>query len=476
MHLSSEYKCPVPEDISYFQEVCGSDYVITATDELVPYGRDYTEDLLFVPAVVLRPANTSEVSAILKYCNGRLIPVTTRGAGTGLSGGALPVMGGVVLAMDRFNKILQIDEANLQATVEPGVINEHFQQAVASVGLFYPPDPASKGSCFLGGNIAHSSGGPKALKYGTTRDYVLNLQVVLADGSVIETGAPVLKNSTGYNLTQLMVGSEGTLGVVTSITFRLLPLPKADFLMLAKFQSVRDACAMVSRIFHAGYQPSACELMTRSAFEAGKDYIQVNFDLEDEVHSVLLIELDGMDRERVHEDGYKLAEFLLLEGASDVLVFDSAEQKEHIWKIRRSIGEAAKKNNIYKEEDTVVPRAHLPELLETVSALESQWGFRTITYGHAGDGNVHINILKDQLEDAYWEHEIPKAIEALFRKVHELGGTISGEHGIGWVQKRYVPIALAGENLKLMRGIRKVFDPNGILNPGKISDQLYVED
>jgi glycolate oxidase len=456
------------EDIKYFNQKIGELNVYIDIETLTRNAKDYTEDLIYIPEVVLKPILTQEISEILRYCNANKIPVTVRGAGTGLSGGSLPIFGGVILNMERFNKIINIDKENLQATVEPGVINETFQQAVGELGLFYPPDPASKGSCFLGGNIAHSSGGPKALKYGTTKDYVLNLEVVLANGEIIETGANVLKNSTGYNLTQLMIGSEGTLGVVTKIVFRLIHKPLETFLMLAKYKTNELACKHVSKIFNHGFNPSACELMTINAFNSALHYLNLNFDIDTSISCLLLIELDGNNIQTLQEEGYTLAEFLTNEGCDDILFFDSFDQKEHIWKIRRSIGESAKHKNIYKEEDTVIPRASLPLLLEKLSTIETLYGFRTITYGHAGDGNLHINILKDMLTDEYWENEIPKAINQIFEYCVELKGTISGEHGIGFVQKKYIPIALNSTHITLMKGIKDVFDPKGILNPSKI--------
>ncbi len=455
-------------DFDFFVSLLGGGNVLADESLKDPYSRDYTEDLRFMPALVLKPGTVEEISAILKHCNERKIPVTARGAGTGLSGGALPVEGGIVLALERLNRIIDIDIQNFQATVEPGVINEVFQQAVMERGLFYPPDPASRGSCFLGGNIAHSSGGPRAVKYGTTKDFVLNLQVVLANGEVIWTGANTLKNSTGYNLTQLMVGSEGTLGIVTKIVFRLLPLPRHQFLMLAQFETAKAACECVSKIFMDGTTPSACEFMTRRAFVASLDYLNTNFELPENAGALLLIELDGNNLEMLQNEGLQVAENLLGWGCLDVLVFDTAEQKEQIWKIRRSIGEAAKHNNVYKEEDTVVPRAFLPPLLEKVAEIEAKFGFRSIIYGHAGDGNLHINILKDQLSDEYWQNDIPKAITQIFEECVRLGGTISGEHGIGYVQKPYIHLALSETHRHLMRQIKQVFDPNEILNPGKI--------
>ncbi len=448
----------------------GPQIISTESIDLQDYSHDYTEDLSFPPQVVARPTTVEEVSRILVFCNENRIPVTPRGAGTGLSGGSLPVNGGVSLSMEKFNKILKIDEENFQATVESGVINETFQQAVKDRGLFYPPDPASKGSCFLGGNIAHSSGGPKALKYGTTKDYVLNLEVVLPNGDIIWTGADTLKNSTGYNLTQLMIGSEGTLGVVTKIVFKLLPLPQHDLLMLASFKHIEDACKAVPNFFTNGTSPSALELMERNAVEFTlKHSPEIQFDIDEKAGAYLLIEVDGNDLDQLFKDCEAINEVLEQHNVLNVQFADSAEQKEKLWKIRRSIGEKVKSHSIYKEEDTVVKRANLPELLVGVKQLGAAYGFESVCYGHAGDGNLHINILKGDMTDERWNGDhLEEGIRKIFRLCKKLGGTISGEHGIGLVQRKYLNEVLEPIHIELMKGIKNVFDPKGILNPGKI--------
>ncbi|MDZ4758741.1 MAG: FAD-linked oxidase C-terminal domain-containing protein [Bacteroidota bacterium] len=462
------YKKISSPDLEFFESLIGFENVYIDAETLELNSKDETEDLSFMPEVVLVPANTIEISKILKYCNQHIIPVTTRGAGTGLSGGALPVMGGVVLNLKKLNSIIQIDEQNLQAIVEPGVINEALQIAAKEKLLFYPPDPASKGSCSLGGNIAHSSGGPKAVKYGTTKDYVLNLEVVLANGDIINTGANVLKNSTGYNITQLMVGSEGTLGIVTKIVLKLIPLPRYDFLMLACFQNNVDACKNVAKLFQAGLTPSACEFITQRALQTSLTYLGRTFDYPAGSNAFLLIEFDGNHIQTLEAEAMQASEILYTNNCLEIYTFDSADQKENMWKVRRSIGEAAKHNNIYKEEDTVIPRFHLPELLEEIALIETEYHFRTIIYGHAGDGNLHINILKDNLEDAYWQQTIPKAIEKIFAKCFELGGTISGEHGIGHVQRPYFQKFIHPHLIEIYKSIKTSFDPNSILNPSKI--------
>lgn len=450
----------------------GDDVISTKIDIRQQHASDETEDLVYLPEVVARPDTVDQVAQLLRFCNDNDIPVTPRGAGTGLSGAALPVQGGVSLSMARFNRIIEIDEENFQVTVESGVINEDLQQAVKEKGLFYPPDPASKGSCFLGGNIAHSSGGPKALKYGTTKDYVLNLEVVLASGEVIWTGANTLKNSTGYNLTQLFVGSEGTLGVVTKIVFRLIPLPKHDLLMMARFPSIDDACKTVPAMFIEGNSPSALELMEVSAIQYVIDNSEdLQFDIRPEDEAYLLIEVDGNDLEQLYSDCEKINQVLEKYNATEVQFADTAEQKDRLWKMRRVISEKIKAHSIYKEEDTVVQRAYLPDLLAAVKEIGGRYGFESVCYGHAGDGNLHINILKGDMSDEQWNGKhLEEGIREIFRKCVELGGTISGEHGIGWVQKKYMNEVMGSTHIDLMKGIKAAFDPKNILNPNKIWD------
>jgi glycolate oxidase len=449
--------------------IVGNEYAYEAKHALYnKYCKDATEDYFFKPAIVLLPKDKHEVSAILSYCNNELIPVTARGAGTGLSGGALAILGGVILSVERMNKIIEIDTANFQVTVEPGVINEDLQNAVAKHGLFYPPDPASKGSCFLGGNVAHASGGPKALKYGTTRDYVLNLEIVLASGEIVVTGANTLKFSSGYNLTHLVIGSEGTLCIVTKIVFKLIPKPKENILMLASFANAIDACRAVNEIFLVGINPSVLEFIEPDGFRLASNFINVVFNIPDNVGAYLLIELDGNDLHLLNNESLQVYEVLNKFNLLDMILAEDESKKEFLWKMRRTIGEATKHNNIYKEEDTVVPRATLPILYQHVKRIALNYKFRTICYGHAGDGNLHINIMKDVMDEAYWKTEIPKAIIEIFEVCKNLNGTISGEHGIGYVQKEYLPIVASPVAINLMKGIKHVFDPNGILNPGKI--------
>ncbi len=463
-----EYKKINIDDLAVLKEIVGTDFFFSDEEKLLEYSSDETEDLSYPPEVVLKPKTTEEISKIITYCNDKLISITPCGARTGLSGGSLPIKGGIALSTERLNSIIEIDERNLQAKVEPGVINQVFRDAVEEKGLFYPPDPASKGSCFLGGNLAENSGGPKALKYGVTKDYVLNLEVVLPTGEIIWTGANVLKNSTGYNLTQLMIGSEGTLGIITKIVFKLIPLPTKDITILAPFSSAEKACEAVSAVFRAGITPSALEFIERDAIDWTIKYTDVEIQILEDVQAHLLVEVDGNDIDLLYKDCEKIAEVMEQFDCGEILLADSESQKEQLWKLRRSVGEAVKANSVYKEEDTVVPRAELGKLLIGVKEIGAKYGFKSVCYGHAGDGNLHVNIIKGEMSDSDWNNKLTFGIREIFELTKNLGGTISGEHGIGLVQKEFLGIVLSDKNIELQKGIKKLFDPNQILNPGKI--------
>ena len=460
-----------PEIVKQLIEIVGEQFAITDSSSLHTYGHDETEELLYLPQIVLRPANADEISRIMKICNEHTIPVTPRGAGTGLSGGALPHLGGVVIATVRLNKIINIDERNLQVTTEPGVITEVLQNAVKEKGLFYPPDPSSKGSCFIGGNIAENSGGPKAVKYGVVRDYVLNLEVVLPTGEIIWTGSNVLKNSTGYNLTQLMVGSEGTLGIVTKIVLKLIPLPKYDLLMLVPFHSLEKASEAVSAIFRAGFTPSALELMEIDALmivseEVGSSSVPVT----PGTAAHLIIEVDGSHMDTLMSEMESIGELLLQFDCGEIYFADDHQQKNELWKLRRRVAEVVKTKGYTIEEDTVVPRAALPELIAGVKELGNKNGFKAVCYGHAGDGNLHIRLHKPGVPNSFGNEEMNSILRELFVLVKKLGGTISGEHGVGLIQKGYLDVVFDPVHFRLMKEIKRAFDPNNILNAGKIFD------
>lgn len=458
--------------IEKLKAIVGENYVFLDVENMEKYGSDETEDLQFFPEVIVKPATPTEISQILILANEYHIPVTPQGARTGLSGGALPVYGGIALSMERFNKILFLDERNLQITTEPGVITEVLQNTVIEKGLFYPPDPASKGSCFIGGNVAENSGGPKAVKYGVVKDYVLNLEVVLPTGEIIWTGANVLKNATGYNLTQLFVGSEGTLGIITKIVLKLIPYPKYNLLMLVSFCSATKACEAVSEIFRAGLTPSALEFMERDAIDFVLNFnTDININIKDTIQAHLLIEVDGNNIDILMQECETISVIVEKFECDEVLFADTEREKNDLWKMRRKVGESVKQNSVYKEEDTVVPRAELPILLKGVKIIGAKYGFRSVCYGHAGDGNLHVNILKGELSDEQWNQNLPEGIREIFRLVMDLGGTLSGEHGIGLVQKPFMNIAFSEMQLNIFRSIKALFDPNYILNPGKVIDR-----
>jgi glycolate oxidase len=458
-----------PEILQKLTNILGESYIFTDQETRNHYGHDETEDYVFPPNVVVKPANAQEISAILKIANEYKIPTTPIGARTGLSGGALSVYEGIGLSTERLNKIIEIDEQNLQVTVEPAVITQVLREAVAEKGLFYPPDPSSQGSCWIGGNVAENAGGARAVKYGVTKDYVLNLEVVLPNGEIIWTGANTLKNSTGYNLTQLMVGSEGTLGVITKIVMKLLPKVSHNVLMLVPFYQASQACEAVSAIFRAGIIPSALEFMERDAIDWTLKYNHdISVNVKDEVQAHLLIEVDGNYPEILMQEAEKIMEVVEQFEIDEVLFADTEDQKNALWKMRRSVAEAVKANSVYKEEDTVVPRYHLPELLNGIKRIGTKYGFKSVCYGHAGDGNLHVNIIKGDMTDDNWQTQVPIGIREIFELTISLKGTLSGEHGIGFVQKNFMDIAFTKTHLEIMSRIKSVFDHNNILNPGKI--------
>ena len=450
-------------------QIIGSEFVFLDQETRNNYGHDETEDFVFPPSVVLKPGCAQEISKILILANQYKIPVTPIGAQTGLSGGALCIHQGIGLSTERLNKIIKIDEQNLQIIVEPAVITQVLREAVSDKGLFYPPDPSSQGSCWIGGNVAENAGGARAVKYGVTKDYVLNLEVVLPDGSIIWTGANTLKNTTGYNLTQLMVGSEGTLGVITKIVLKLIPKVTHNVLMLIPFFQANQACQAVSAIFRAGIIPSALEFMERDAIDWTLKYnSNISVNVKPQIQAHLLVEVDGNYPDVLLQEAEKIMSVMDQFQVDDVLFADTEDEKNALWKMRRSVAEAVKANSIYKEEDTVVPRCELPTLLEGIKKIGNKYGFKSVCYGHAGDGNLHVNIIKGDMTNENWDTQVTKGIREIFQLTVSLNGTLSGEHGIGYVQKNYMDIAFSKIHLELMERIKFVFDPNGILNPGKI--------
>ena len=456
-----------PESIAALRGALGDGAVLVDPERIEPYGRDETEALWFAPELVALPSSTAEVAAVMRVAHEGRIPVTPRGAGTGLSGGALPVAGGIVLSLERMDRIRAIDERDLVAEVEAGVVLARLQEAVEERGLFYPPDPASRESCRIGGNVGEDSAGPRSCKYGSTRRWVLGLEAVLADGAVIRTGSRCRKDATGYDLTQLLVGSEGTLAVVTAATLRLIAKPRATLTALLPFPTLEAAAAAVERLFPEGIDPAACELLEEAALAAVARLEPLPAPLVGRP-AMLLVELHGDDRDELLARAARLEAVARAAGGGEAIVADDAAGQRRLWQVRRRVGEAVKALSVYKEADAVVPRSRLADLVRAARRAAERHGLSALLYGHAGDGNLHVNLLRGALDASDWERRRDACEEELFREVVAMGGRISGEHGIGWVQRRWLPLALEPRLIDLHRDLKRLFDPYGILNPRKI--------
>ncbi len=455
-------------------EVVGREHVLADQAAREHYGQDETEDLLYPPEVVVRPASTTEVARVLALAHEAGVPVTPRGAGSGLSGGALPVFGGILLTLERLDKIVELDLDNRMAVVQPGVITATLHARALEHGLYYPPDPASSAYCQIGGNLAENAGGPHAVKYGLTRDYVLALEAVRIDGGVFRTGGKLKKDVAGYDLTHLLVGSEGTLAVITEATLRLIPAPRARRLVLAPFASLEAAARGMLAVWRSPVTPSALEIMERSAIQAAAHHLGRRVPGQD-AEALLYVEVDGMDEAQVERDAATLGEVLLAAGADDALFAETPQRTAELWSVRKAIGEAVRAIGPYVECDTSVPPARVPELLAGVRAVAARLGVRQISYGHAGDGNIHVNVLAASGGPPGGAGgrgpALEAAIEAIFHVAIGLGGTITGEHGVGCAQSRHLPLCRDPVALDVMRSLKHALDPRGLLNPGKVFDE-----
>lgn len=454
--------------VKALQEIVGGRNVLVDAEALEPYTHDEVVGLRADPEVVVRVTSVEQVADIFKLAQRERIPVTPRGAGYGLSGGAVPVQGGIVLSTEKMNRILEIDKENLMATVEPGVITGDLHRAVEEEGLFYPPDPASLDSCTIGGNIAEGAGGPRAVKYGVTKDYACGLEAVLPSGEIVHLGGKRVKDVTGYNLIQLLIGSEGTLAVVTKIILRLLPLPRYCVDLLVPFDDFSSAAQTVSDIIERRIVPATIEFMEQDSLLAVERLLGKELPFR-EAAAQLLIQIDGNHQQALDAEYEAVAELCLDNGAIDVLVAKDPRTRDRLWEARRLIIDALNNESPMNHmEDVVVPRAQLPALLKGIQEIAERLGVRIVSFGHAGDGNVHVNVMQDALREERWQEIMPQASEVLYRLAISLGGTITGEHGIGVTRRRYLPLALDEAQIAIMRRIRQVFDPNHILNPGKI--------
>jgi glycolate oxidase len=446
------------------EKIVGERYVSDADVDRVCHSYDATKQRA-LPDVVIKPGSAQEISEILKLANEKRIPVYPRGAASGLTGGAVPVYGGIALDMTRMNRIIEIDEANLIATVEPGVIVADFQNEVEKLGLLYPPDPASNDFATIGGSVAECAGGLRGMKYGVTRDYVMALEVVLPTGEIINTGSRTLKSVTGYDLTRLFVGSEGTLGIFTRIVVRLVPPPEKIETIMASFLRIKNAADAVSSIIAAKIVPRALEFIDQECIKAVGFY--AGFSVVEGTKALLLIEVDG-SAETARRDALRVMSICKDNEAFEVKKAETEEEMDDLWSVRRSISPALYTISKGKvNEDICVPRSNLPRMLEKIAEIGEEYGLKIANFGHAGDGNIHVNILIDPSV----QEELERAEAAagdIFEEAINLGGTLSGEHGIGNTKSKYLGIEVKPRALKLMKDIKALFDPNGILNPGKM--------
>lgn len=470
-----KYNKITPAIIEELKNILGDRFVIYEDhDKIEPYSHDQVMEKEYarMPEVVVKPRTAQEIAAILKLANREMIPVTPRGAGSGLSGGAVPLHGGILLSVERMNSILEIDSENLVVVAEPGVVTNDINEKVKELGLFYAGYPMSVESCFIGGNVAENAGGGRAVKYGVTERYIIGIELVTPEGEIITLGGKRLKDVVGYDLIKLMVGSEGTLGIFTKITIRLMPLPREKANLLVLFKNEDDALTIVPEIM-AGTRiiPTSLEFMDRLSVHSSCRYLNEHLPYE-EAGAMLLIELDGNSKIQIEEEYEAIGDLCMKHGAMEVYVADNATTSERIWKVRRNIGESLMAfSSVKSSEDIVVPIARIAEMLRSVKVIAEKWGVVIPCFGHAGDGNIHTTIVKKpEMSMDSWRETIGKVQHDLYTETVRLGGTISGEHGVGHKKKKFIGMVLEPGAIELMKRVKRAFDPNNILNPGKIFD------
>lgn len=467
------YKILTPKIAKELANIVGEKYLIyNDAESLETFSHDEIpgSEYRHMPEAVVRPQTAQEIAEIMKLANREMIPVTPRGAGSGLSGGAVPLRGGIVVFVDRMNKIIEIDQKNMMITLEPGVVSNDINECLKEYGLFYAGYPMSLETCYIGGNVAENAGGGKAVKYGVTSRYVLGLEVVTPTGDIVELGGKLIKNVTGYDLLQLMTGSEGTLGIFTKIILKLTPLPKAQADLLCLFKTIEQAIELVPRIItETGITPTSIEFMDKDSVKTACDYLNETLPYEN-CGAMLLLTFDGSDMEQVEKDYELVGKFIEKNDVQEIYVADNPATTERIWKIRRNIAEAYNIISMRQSgEDLVVPPAQIAELLAELQSIIKQYDIMLPCFGHAGDGNIHARIVcPPEWSDEKWEETLPKILEEVYNKTISLGGMLSGEHGIGCKRRKYIDKFISKEHLNLLRTIKKGFDPNNIMNPGKV--------
>ena len=454
---------PITDNIrKRISDSLGNECVVTNKDEIETYSRD-ASGLNYPPELVIRVQETAQIQRLMRLANEYKFPVIPRGGGSGLAGGCLPVLGGVVLSLEKLNRILSVDTQNLIAQVQPGTITKDLREAVQQKKLFFPPDPAGMDQSTIGGNASTNAGGPSCVKYGTTKDYILGLEAVLPSGRMINTGTRTRKGVVGYDLTQLLVGSEGTLGIITNLILKLIPLPAAVSAMTSVFSDLPSAMQAVTHILNRGHLPSAIEFLDAKCLLLVKDILP--FHIPGETSTLLIIEVDG-NLEQTKRDIKTIGKILKEVGATHLLPAFNEKEREDIWNVRRQVSLRIHDNYaLYIPEDVVVPLGKIPALVAELPEFEAEYGFDIFAFGHAGDGNIHLNITAQNRDNM---NRVEKGVKAILARVIQMGGTISGEHGIGQAKKRYLSMELSAESIRLQSEIKKVFDPNMILNPGKI--------
>ena len=464
-----DYNKVTNKTVANLMKIVEAKNVLVDMESLKKYSRDEAPSPLKVLAeVVVKPRNTEQVSKILHLANKHRIPVTFRGQGTGLSYGAVPIHGGILMSFEDMNRILEIDEENLVAVVESGVVLLHLRQELEKRGLFYPADPGENSSA-IGGNVATNAGGMNGVKYGNTRAYVLGLEVVLSSGEIMELGGKTFKRSTGYELMHLIIGSEGTLAAVTKIILKLIKLPKYFITLYTPFRSLHEAIKTVPEIIRKKITPTAIEYIEKDSLLVVEKYLEKTMPHHD-AEAYLIIRIDGDSEDELYAVGEAVSNICMENNALDVLVANTKETQDKIWSIRGSFYEALVRNRVVQMVDTVVPPSKIADYIEKVKSISRKWEIRIFSVGHAGDGNVHLILMKDDLSDDVWNEKWPKTMKQLYETAISYGGTISGEHGIGFDKKQYLSLSIGESELGLMKSIKRLFDPNNILNPEKIFD------